>query len=232
MNTAWLSFASPPAPRGTVYGAALNFRSALSALGDAVHAPPYGAAPRAPVLYIKPRNTWIGAGAAIPLPSGHDAVLVGPTLAVVISRATRRVSAAAALDSVLGFSLVNDVALPHTSYFRPALQQQCRDGFCAIGPELVSCAQLENIDDLEIRAYVDGTLRLTSTTAEMIRPVRQLIADVSEFMTLHAGDLLLTGLPANLPLARAGERVTVEIDGLGRLENTVVRSDQASSRTA
>jgi 5-oxopent-3-ene-1,2,5-tricarboxylate decarboxylase/2-hydroxyhepta-2,4-diene-1,7-dioate isomerase len=222
MKTAWLSLSAPPAPRGTVYGTALNFRDALAALGDATHAAPYGSPPRAPILYIKPRNTWIGAGMPIPLPAGHDAVVAGPTLGIVIARPARQVSPAAALDHVLGYTLVNDLALPHTSYYRPALQQQCRDGFCAIGPEVVPREAIPNADALSVRVWVDGVSRLASSTAGMIRPVRQLIAAVSEFMTLRSGDLLLTGLPANLPLVRAGECVTIEIEGLGRLENPVM----------
>lgn len=229
MDTAWLSFASAPATRGTVYGTALNFRSALTALGDATRAAPYNAPPRAPILYIKPRNTWIGDGAPIPLPKGHEAIAAGPTLGIVIGRPARRVCPAVALDYVLGYTLVNDIALPHSSYFRPALQQQCRDGFCAIGPAVLARSAIKNVDALAIRVWVDGVLRLTSTTAEMIRPVRQLVADVSEFMTLHAGDLLLTGLPANLPLVRAGQCVTVEIEGLGRLDNPVVAAANLSS---
>jgi 5-oxopent-3-ene-1,2,5-tricarboxylate decarboxylase/2-hydroxyhepta-2,4-diene-1,7-dioate isomerase len=222
MTTAWLSLASPPATRGTVYGTALNFRGALAALGEAVHAAPYDAPPRAPVLYIKPRNTWIGDGAPIPLPTGHEAVVVGPSLGVVIGRAARRIDPAAALEHVLGYTVVNDVALPHASYFRPALRQQCRDGFCVIGTEVVDRGRVKNPDALDIRVWINDALRLSSTTAEMIRPIRQLIAAVSEFMTLQSGDMLLTGLPANLPLARAGERVALEIEGLGRLENPVI----------
>jgi len=222
MKTAWLSLSTPPAPRGTVYGTALNFRDALAALGEATHAAPYDSPPRAPILYIKPRNTWIGAGMPIPLPAGHDAVVAGPALGIVVGRPARQVSPAAALDHVLGYTLVNDLALPHASYYRPALQQQCRDGFCAIGPEIVPRAAIADTDALSIRVWVDGVSRLATSTAGMVRPVHQLIAAVSEFMTLHRGDLLLAGLPANLPLVRAGERVTIEIDGLGRLENTVV----------
>ena len=229
MTTAWLKFASPPWTCGTVYGTALNFRGALAALGGTVYEAPYGAPPQAPVLYIKPRNTSIGDGAPVPLPADHEAVAVGPTLGLVIGRAARRIDPSAALEHVLGYTLVNDIALPHASYFRPALKQQCRDGFCVIGTEVVERGRVKNADALEIRVWVDGALRLTSTTAEMIRPIRQLIADVSEFMTLQAGDMLLTGLPANLPLARAGERVALEIAGVGRLENPVVAARTLSS---
>ena len=229
MKTAWLSPAAAPATRGTVYGTALNYRGALAALGAAVHAAPYGSPPRAPVLYIKPRNTWIGSGSPIPLPAGHEAVLAGPALGLVIARAARRIVPQAALEHVLGYTLVNDVALPHDSYFRPALQQQCRDGFCAIGDEVVAAERIGNPDSLEVGVWIDGIRRLTSSTAGMIRSVRQLIADVSEFMTLRAGDLLLTGLPADLPQVRAGQRVAVAIEGLGRLENPVIEAAALAS---
>jgi 5-oxopent-3-ene-1,2,5-tricarboxylate decarboxylase / 2-hydroxyhepta-2,4-diene-1,7-dioate isomerase len=69
---------------------------------------------------------------------------------------------------------------------------------------------------------VNGKLALENNTANLIRPISQLIADISAFMTLAAGDVLLVGLPENLPLARVGDRVAVEIDGIGRLENPLV----------
>lgn len=208
--------------RGAVYGTALNFRGALAALGAAVSAPPYQVPPRAPILYLKPRNTWVGHGAAVCVPDGHESVALGPTLGVLIGRSATRVSVAAALDHVAGYTVVNDLALPHGSYYRPAIAQQCRDGFCPIGPWVVEAAGIADPDALRIRAYVDDRLCLESSTAELIRPLPQLLCEISAFMTLRAGDLLLVGLPENLPLARAGERMTVEIEGLGRLENPLV----------
>src|SRR5439155_26173363 len=119
---------------GTVYGTALNFRGALAALGDAVNAAPYNVPPKAPVLYIKPANTWIGYGAPIPLPSDIAAVQIGATLGIVIGRAACRVPAGRALDFVAGYTIVNDVSVPHDSVYRPAVRHQCRDGFCPMGP--------------------------------------------------------------------------------------------------
>ena len=222
----------PSALSGAIYGTALNYRGALAALGDAMQAAPYLAPPRAPVLYIKPRNTWISAGAPIPVPSGHEAIVVGPSLAIVIGVAARRVSAAAALHHVAGYTIVNDAALPHDSYFRPAIQQQCRDGFCAIAPVMTQCQALPNTAELAIRVWIDDLLCLHSNTNQCIRSVSQLIADVSAFMTLHRGDLLLTGLPENLPLARAGQTVTIEVEGLGRLQNPVVNAVSALPNSA
>jgi 5-oxopent-3-ene-1,2,5-tricarboxylate decarboxylase/2-hydroxyhepta-2,4-diene-1,7-dioate isomerase len=225
MHSAWPSLHATRA----VYGTALNFRGALAALGEAVNAPPYQAPPRAPILYLKPRNTWLGHGMPVVLPAGHEAVAMGPTLGVLIGAPATRVSAAAAPVHVAGYTIVNDLALPHSSYFRPAIQQQCRDGFCPIGPWIVEPAAVADPGALAIRAYLNDRLCLSCSTAELIRPLPQLIAEISDFMTLRRGDLLLVGLPANLPLARAGDRMAIEIDGLGRLENPLLAAGVGSA---
>jgi 5-oxopent-3-ene-1,2,5-tricarboxylate decarboxylase / 2-hydroxyhepta-2,4-diene-1,7-dioate isomerase len=217
--------------RGNIYGVALNFRGALAALGNAIEAPPYQSPPRAPILYLKPRNTRIGYGVPIPIPADVEAVAVGATLGVVLGQNAYRVPVNDAAQFIAGYTIVNDVTIPHESYYRPALKQKCRDGFCPIGPWIVERDQLGSADALAIRAYVNGKLALENTTANLIRPIHQLIADISAFMTLAAGDVLLVGLPENLPLARAGDRIAVEIDGLGRLENPLVAEAPMASRT-
>lgn len=207
---------------GTVYGVLLNYKGALAALGDAVHQPPYKAPPRAPVLYIKPANTRIDHGAPIPVPADVDALEMGAALGVVIARAACCVPAASALDYVAGYTVVNDVSVPHDSYYRPSIRFKCRDGFCPIGAGIVDRARVADPDALGVRVYVDGELRQQNTTANLVRRTAQLIADVTEFMTLAPGDILLTGVPERAPLARAGQRVAIEIEGVGRLENPLV----------
>lgn len=204
---------------GTVYGCLLNFRSALAALGDQVAGPPYLAPPRTPVLYIKPANTLNTPGAPIVLPSGVDAVEIGPALGLVIGRTACRVTEAAALDHLAGYALINDVTLPHASVYRPAIAQRCRDGFCPIGPVVAGGI---DPDRLTLRALVNDVVGVEATTAELIRPAARLLAEVTAFMTLEPGDVLHVGVPHGAPLARAGDRVTIEIPGLGRLENHVV----------
>ena len=188
-----------------IYGVALNFKAALAALGDAVHRDPYKKPPRAPILYMKPANTWIPGGAPIPCPRGVPQLRMAGTLGLVIGG---------------GYRIVNDVSIPHASYYRPAIREQCRDGFCPLGP-LVDAAALANPYAAEIRIFVNRELRAVNTTANLVRNVPQLIADISEFMTLHPGDVLLVGEPDNAPLAGPGDRVRVEIEGLGALENPI-----------
>ncbi|HET9044768.1 MAG TPA: fumarylacetoacetate hydrolase family protein [Burkholderiales bacterium] len=214
-------------PRGTVYGTLLNYRGALAALGEAVHKPPYKAPPRAPVLYIKPANTWIGDGAPIPVPGDAEALQMGAALGVVIGRTACRVPVESALDYVLGYTVVNDVSVPHDSFYRPSIRLKCRDGFCPISATIADRLRVPNPDALAVRVFVDGALRQENTTAHLIRSMARLLADITEFMTLSAGDVLLTGVPENAPLARAGQRVAIEIEGVGRLENPLVAEGQA-----
>jgi len=214
-RTAW------PGP-GNVYGALLNFKDALAALGDAAMRPPYKAPPRAPVLYIKPRNTLAGHGAHIVVPGGVEALRMGGTLGVVIGRVACRVREAEALSHVAGYTVANDVSVPHENYFRPSIRETCRDGFCPIGPRVVARHCVRDPDDLTIDVAVDGVSRQRASMRDLVRRVRALIVDVTEFMTLVPGDVLLAGVAANAPLARAGQRVTVSIDGVGVLANTLV----------
>ena len=202
----------------TVYGVALNFRAAFDALAPLMRGEPYKQPPVAPVLYIKPRNTWIGPGAMIPIPAGIDQLRVAGTLGVVIGRTACRVRAEHALEHIDAYAAVNDISIPHESYFRPAIRERCRDGFCAIG----AAGLLADGQPVTIRIFLNDELRCTASTADLVRPVARLIADISEFLTLRPGDLLLAGEPHDAPLARAGDRVRVEIAGLPVLENQVL----------
>ena len=184
-----------------VYGVALNFRAELEVLGDQLNRDPYKKPPVAPVLYLRPRNTWNVNGAAIRMPADASALKMAGTIGISIGR---------------GYLAVNDVSIPHASYYRPAIRQRCRDGFCVIGSEVT-----ERVPD-EIRTFINGELRCRASIADLVRPIDRLIADIGEFLTLQPGDILLIGEPHDAPLANAGDRVRVEIDGLSSIENEVV----------
>ena len=209
-------------PGGTVYGTLLNFKAVIASYGGALAQPPYKQPPRAPVLYIKPANTWSGNGAPVRVPADADALEMGGTLGIVFARAASRVSEQDALDYVLGYTIVNDVSIPHASIYRPAIRQKCRDGFCPIGSSVVARRHVPDPGLLELRIFVNDELKCSASTAEVVRPVGRLIADVTEFLTLNAGDLLMIGAPACCPIARAGDRVRVEVEGIGKLENTLI----------
>jgi 5-oxopent-3-ene-1,2,5-tricarboxylate decarboxylase / 2-hydroxyhepta-2,4-diene-1,7-dioate isomerase len=214
---------------GTVYGAVLNFRADLAALGAQLDQPPYKAPPRAPVLYIKPANTWLADSGAIPLPAEEPAIQVAATIGLVIGVAAARVSEAHALTHISALRLVNDVTLPHDSVFRPAIRQRCRDGFCPIGPPIPLRDLAAFLAACRLRTFINGVLQHEWSTADLVRGPARLLADVSEFMTLLPGDVLLLGSPRAAPLARVGERVRVEASGLGELEITIVRESGVRS---
>lgn len=216
-----------PLPLGTVYGTLLNHRAALAALGEAVHQPPYKAPPQAPVLYIKPRNTFAGDGDPVVVPAGVDEVEVGATLGIVFGRDARRVAEAEALACVAGYTVCNDLSVPHASFYRPSLRFKCRDGFLPIGPWVVAARELPDPDALAVQVAIDGRVVQQTSTSGMQRPVARLIAEVSAFMTLAAGDVLMLGVAAGAPCARAGQRVRVRIEGIGALENPLVAAGQA-----
>jgi 5-oxopent-3-ene-1,2,5-tricarboxylate decarboxylase/2-hydroxyhepta-2,4-diene-1,7-dioate isomerase len=207
---------------GVVYGTLLNHPAALAALGDAVHAPPYRAPPRAPVLYVKPRNTLAGPGDAVPLDADVPAFEVGAALGIVVGRSACRVREPDALAHVAGYTLVADLSVPHEGLYRPGVRHRARDGSCLVGPAVLPREAIGNADALELRVAVDGEARQVVRNAEMQRGVARLLADVTAFMTLHPGDLLLLGTAAGAPQALAGQRFSVEADGFERLEGSLV----------
>lgn len=210
---------------GTLYGVLLNDRAALEALGDAVHQPPYKAPPRAPVLYIKPRNTFADDGDAIPVPADAPELQMGPALGVVIGRTACRVPEAQALSFVAGYVVVNDVSVPHSVFYRPSIRLKARDGFCPMSSVVTPASAIANPDDLAIRVEIDGALRHESRTSSYVRPLARLIAEITDFMTLSAGDILLSGVPHGVPLARDGQSVRVLIEGVGQLDNVLRAGD-------
>ncbi|HWO97923.1 MAG TPA: fumarylacetoacetate hydrolase family protein [Bacillus sp. (in: firmicutes)] len=212
---------------GTIYGVLLNYKGALAALGKAVNEAPYKEGPKAPILYIKPANTVIGYGMPIPIPADVPELEIGAALGIVIGRTATRVSEGEALEYIAGYTVVNDVSIPHESVYRPAISQKARDGFCPVGPWIIERdAVVASPDSIRVRVYINGEIRQENTTANLIRSVSQLIADITDFMTLNPGDTLLVGVPEGAPLAKAGDHVRIEIEGVGSLENTIVHENE------
>lgn len=211
----------------TVVGCLLNFRGAYAALEPAMHKEPHFKPPAHAVLYLKPPNTYGQPGNAIVLPRGVDEVEVGATLGVLVGASASRIRAEDAADFIEGYMAVNDVTVPHTAVLRPPIKQKCRDTFCRIG-DAVPASAVRDPAALGIRAFVNGELKGSNSMANVMRSVPQLLAEVTEFMTLERGDILLMGVPENMPRAKAGDRVAVEIDGLPRLES-VIRAEGGAS---
>ncbi len=212
-------------PTGTVYGVLLNFRGELAALAPQMSAPPYKAAPKAPVLYVKPANTWSADGAAIAVPARVPQVEVGATIAMVLGPPAQAQRPQDAIKSVAAYVLMNDLSVPHASFFRPPVKYKCLDGFLGVGAEAVAADQAGDPGRFTLQVRINGEVRQSVDFGNLARSASQLLADVSEFMTLRAGDVLMLGCDTGRPLARVGDRIEISAPGFQTLSNTLVAEE-------
>jgi len=193
-------------PRGTVYGTLLNFRREWDLWSPRMTQEPHKAAPQAPVLYVKTANTFSPAGQNLLLQDGVSEVDIGATLGLVIGEA----------GQVAGAVLLNDWSVPHTSYYRPPVKFRCRDGFLAL-PEQITPGRVQDWAALQLTVHRNGEPVQTVDLRELVRDMPTLLADVGEFMTLQAGDVLMVGTDSLAdgarPRARAGDRVDISAPG-------------------
>lgn len=204
-------------PTGTVYGTLLNFRAEVEALAPQMSEPPYKAPPKAPVLYVKTANTWSPHGSTITVPAPVPEVEIGASIGMVIG----------AEGDVEGFVLMNDLSIPHASFFRPPVKFKCVDGFLGIGPALRDAQEVADAASFRVEVRINGAPRQSIDFSQLVRPAQQLLADVGEFMTLAHGDVLLLGCDAGRPLARAGDRIEISSPGFETLINTLVQEAAA-----
>ncbi|MEB6379780.1 4-hydroxyphenylacetate degradation bifunctional isomerase/decarboxylase [Leclercia adecarboxylata] len=203
--------------KGTVFAVALNHRSQLDAWRDAFNQPPYNTPPKTAVWFIKPRNTLIRAGDAIPYPDGEQ-VLSGATVALIVGKTATRVRPDEAAEYIAGYALANEVSLPEESFYRPAIKAKCRDGFCPLG----ELATVDNVDNLTIITEINGREADHWNTADLQRNAAELLSALSEFATLNPGDAILLGTPHSRVPLQPGDRVRILAEGFPALENPVV----------
>lgn len=196
---------------GTLYGAVLNDRPQRDAFAALFNAPPYQAPPQKPVLYIKSRNCLNANGGTVFIPPDMVEVEAAPTLGLLIGRDAKRVTAQTALGHVAGACLALDISEPHDIYYRPPVRQRCRDGFLPLGT-MGAFSPLLLTGEIETR--INDVVAQTWSPRRLVRDAATLIADISSFMTLAAGDLLLIGLPHDAPRVRVGGRIHVRAEGL------------------
>lgn len=199
-------------PTGTVYGVLLNFRAEVEALAPQMSQPPYKAPPQAPVLYVKTANTWSPHDSAIVVPATVPEVEVGATIGMVVG----------ADSDVEGFVLMNDLSIPHASFFRPPVKFKCVDGFLGIGPAMRDAQEVADPAQFRLEVRIAGALRQSVDFSQTVRSAAQLLAEVGAFMTLAHGDVLMLGCDAGRPLARPGDSIEISAPGFETLVNTLV----------
>ena len=215
---------APVPDPGKIVCVGLNYRD---------HAREIGAEPPAvPILFNKFASSLVGPGAAIVLPSISTEVDYEAELVVVIGRRGKNITRGDAMDHVAGYAVGNDVSARDWQLKKPGKQWMAGktfDTFAPVGPELVTNDEVPDPHDLGIRLRLNGQTMQDSSTRELIFRIDELVAHLSSLFTLEPGDLIFTGTPPGVGMARQppawlrpGDRVEVEIDGLGRLDNPVV----------
>lgn len=190
----------------------LNYRGHIREMGLAM--------PSVPLIFLKPSTAVIGPGECIVLPRGYQRVDYEGELAVVIGKRAKNVPAERAAEYILGYTCFNDVSDREA---QAADGQWTRakgyDTFAPLGPWIET-----NIspDNLRLETYVNGELRQSASTGELVFDVPELLSFISHIMTLIPGDVIATGTPAGVGPVKPGDVVEVRIEGIGALANPVV----------
>jgi len=185
--------------------------------------------PDAPIVFSKVPDCVVGPGADVRYPAGvSELVDYEAELAVVIGKGGRGIAKADAMSHVWGYTIVNDVTARDLQHrHKQWLLGKSLDTFCPMGPWLVTADEVD-VDDLDVKCWINGELRQDANTRDLIFDIPTLIATISAGVTLFPGDVIATGTPAGVGIGfdppkalRPGDEMAVEISGLGRLVNHI-----------
>jgi 2-keto-4-pentenoate hydratase/2-oxohepta-3-ene-1,7-dioic acid hydratase in catechol pathway len=213
-----------PVPRpGKIVCVGLNYRDHAAETGKAI--------PTEPVLFPKWPNSLVPDGAVVSIPPETSEADWEAELGVVIGRRASRVSVDHALEHVAGYTCINDLSARDLQRSGGQWTRgKAIDGFLPMGPWLLTADEVPDPQRLSIQCRLNGQTVQSSSTAQMIFGVAELISVISATMTLEPGDCLVTGTPPGVGMARkpprfldSGDRLEVEIDGLGVLRTTMTR---------
>jgi 2-keto-4-pentenoate hydratase/2-oxohepta-3-ene-1,7-dioic acid hydratase in catechol pathway len=190
-----------------------------------------------PRPFLMPSTAVIGPDEVIPWPVYSEQIDYELELAVVIGRKARCVDAASAPLFIAGYTIANDVSARSVTFaknrqkrpwdeFYDWLNGKWADGFCPLGPYLVTRDEIANVQNLKMVLKVNGEVRQNANTSQMIYPVADIVSFISHITTLEPGDVICTGTPAGVGVAtgnflKAGDRIECSIEGLGTLTNTL-----------
>lgn len=221
-----------PRPRRNVFCIGLNYRShaaELAARGFNGAQSADDLIPKAAVAFSKVPESVIGPGAAIEMPAASSAIDYEAELAVVIGKPGKRIARAQAMEHVFGYTIINDVTARDLQkrHQQWLIGKSC-DTFCPMGPWLVTRDELDG-GNLGVKLWVNDELRQDGRTSDLVFDIPAIIEALSATITLLPGDVIATGTPAGVAMAfdppkwlRSGDRVRIEIEGIGALENPVV----------
>ena len=194
-----------------VVAVGVNYRKHAAEMGKEL--------PEEPLLFLKPVSALIGPGEAICLPKGYKRIDHEAELAVIVGERITRRSPDEISERILGFSCANDVSVRDLQK-KDGQWTRAKgfDTFCPLGPEIVSGLDPSN---LKISCRVNGELRQSENTGDMVFDPFVVVSFISFVMTLEPHDIVLTGTPSGVGPIRPGDNVEVSVEGIGVLENPV-----------
>jgi 5-oxopent-3-ene-1,2,5-tricarboxylate decarboxylase / 2-hydroxyhepta-2,4-diene-1,7-dioate isomerase len=209
----------PTTPVQTVYGSLMHHSAELQALQDVVNLPPYNAPPKAPVLYIKPANTFSAFGDALHLPATQAQIHVRACVALIYKPNRPLAGIEYAQDAIKNIviedwqiALFCDFSLPQASFYRPPLRFNALDGSLALPQTWLPWPQ-DGLQNQQIETWVNGQCAHTYFTAGWRVTAQAQLAAVSTFIAWEAGDVLMLGCPPDAPLVKAGDVVETRTAG-------------------
>ena len=210
----------PPFEVGTVIALGLNYADHLKELSKELTV----TAQDEPLAFLKSASALIGHRGQTRRPADATFMHYECELAVVIGARAKNVKRQDAMAHVAGYTVANDYAIRDylENYYRPNLRVKNRDTCTVIGPWLVDAVDVPDPHALELRTFVNGRLTQQGNTRDLMNDIPALIEYLSSFMTLDTGDVILTGTPDGVVNVNVGDEVVTEIEGIGRLVNTIV----------
>ena len=205
----------PPFEVGTIIALGLNYADHAKELAFNTQ--------QEPLVFLKGPGSLLGHRGMTRRPADVKFMHYECELAVIIGRSAKNVGRAAAMQHVAGYCIANDYAIRDylENWYRPNLRVKNRDGGTVLGPWFVDAADVPDPANLGLRTFVNGRITQQGNTRDLIFDIPYLIEYLSSFMTLAPGDVILTGTPEGVVNVMPDDEVICEIDGLGRLINTI-----------
>ena len=190
-----------------------------------------------PRPFLMPATAVTGPDEQIPWPAYSETIDYELELAVVIGQKAKAISPSEAPKKIAGYTIANDVSARSVTFaenrakrpwdeFYDWLNGKWADGFCPMGPYLLTADEIEDVQNLDMTLTVNGQVRQKANTSQMIYPVADIVSFLSHIMTLEPGDVIATGTPSGVAMAtgnflKAGDRIEASIEQLGTLANTL-----------
>ena len=222
LEPAAADLATPILRPGKILCAGLNYYAHAEEVGKDV--------PKHPTIFTKMHNALVGPSDDVQMPEASRKIDWEAELTIVIGKTIRKVDEAAARDAILGYTVMNDVSVRdwqgRTSEW---FQGKNWDRMTPVGPVVVTADEIDPEDGLAVECELDGVVKQSGATSDLIFSCATLVSYISEFMTLEPGDIIATGTPAGVGLARkprewipVGAELVTRIEGIGELRNNCV----------